>query len=86
MNVYKGFLYIKLGRVGTRSEGPDYYLQTKNRDYELKFEERENHEPDYRLEFYSRRYVEITGKTVSEKVHIEKIKELPESPFHTEPN
>ena len=84
MYVYKGFLYIKLGRIGTRSEGPDYYLQTKNKDYELKLEERENHKPDYQLEFYNRQYVEITGKKVGEIINVEKIKELLESPFHQE--
>ena len=27
MATYQGYLFSKLGRVGTRSEGPDYFLQ-----------------------------------------------------------
>jgi hypothetical protein len=30
METLKGLVYIKQGRIGTRSEGPDYYLQTFN--------------------------------------------------------
>ena len=31
MGTFKGLVYIKNGRIGTKSEGPDYYLQTFNK-------------------------------------------------------
>ncbi len=57
MDTFKGLLYVKFGRVGSRSEGPDYYLQTKKGDYDLLYQKRNLWEPDYHLEFYCRRMV-----------------------------
>ncbi|MCA9635006.1 MAG: hypothetical protein KC420_03120 [Myxococcales bacterium] len=62
MAKYRGLVYVKHGRVGSRSEGPDYYLQTYKGDFLLRYGERTPWEPDYRLEFYGRRMVEIEGK------------------------
>ena len=31
MTELSGFLFLKLGRIGTRSEGPDYFLQQFDR-------------------------------------------------------
>lgn len=64
MAKFRGLVYIKHGRVGSRSEGPDYHLQTYRGDYLLRYGDRTPWEPDYRLEFYGRRMVEIEGKFV----------------------
>jgi len=63
MESYKGLVFVKQGRIGSRSEGPDYYLQTKEGEYLL--ERKTVHEgfrPDYFLEFYCRKFVAIDGK------------------------
>lgn len=60
----KGLLYVKHGLVGTKSEGPDYWLQTTQGDCQLRFGERHHWEPDYRLEFHDRQMVEVTGVMV----------------------
>ena len=62
MATFKGVVYMKHGRVGSRSEGPDYYLQTKKKDFLLKYHERNLWEPDYKLEFFNRRMVEVEGE------------------------
>ncbi len=62
MRRFRGLLFIKHGRVGTRSEGPDYYIQTSGRELLLCYEKRNLWEPDYHLEFYNRRMVEIIGR------------------------
>ncbi|MBK7537710.1 MAG: hypothetical protein IPI49_20515 [Myxococcales bacterium] len=59
---YFGLVYVKHGRVGTRSEGPDYYLQTGRGDLLLHYEQRNLWEPDYKLEFFARQFVEVEGK------------------------
>ena len=58
---FSGLVYVKQGRVGTRSEGPDYFLQTARSDLPLRFGERYAWEPDYRLEHFGRRIVEVDG-------------------------
>lgn len=57
----RGLLYIRHGRVGTRSEGPDYFLQTVHGDYSLRLNLREPWQLDYELEFYNRKIVDVTG-------------------------
>jgi len=64
LNSYKGLLYVKHGRVGSKSEGPDYYIQTFRADYLLQYKERFLWLPDYHLEFYCRRMVEVKGKII----------------------
>lgn len=61
MTNFRGLLYVKHGRVGTKSEGPDYYLQTWRGDFLVQGAERHLWQPDYRLEFFARRMVEIDG-------------------------
>lgn len=56
----RGLVYVKHGSVGTRSEGPEYFLQTRDGDYRL-IKESEPWKPDYHLEFYHRRMVEVRG-------------------------
>jgi len=77
MATFKGLLYVKHGRVGTRSEGPDYYLQTSDGDFLLQYKKRNLWEPDYHLEFYCRRMVGVTGEIQEKKFiqvkHIEEI-------------
>lgn len=61
MTKIRGLLYVKHDRVGTRSEGPDYWLQTYRGDVRLVDGERAPWQPDYRLEFFVRRMVEVEG-------------------------
>jgi len=61
MAKFCGLLYVKQGRVGSKSEGPDYYLQTWRGEYLVRDAERLLWQPDYRLEFFARRMVEIEG-------------------------
>ncbi|HTX97402.1 MAG TPA: hypothetical protein VME67_22730 [Mycobacterium sp.] len=63
---YRGLLYIKHGRLGTKSEGPDYWLQTADGEYLLRFHDRAAWEPDFELEFYNRRIVEVDGEQPGE--------------------
>ena len=37
---FKGLLYVKHGRIRNKSEGPDYWLQTLDREYLLRIHER----------------------------------------------
>ena len=60
--VFKGFLYVKRGRIGTRLEGPDYWLQTSGDEFMLRFHDRTLWEPDFQLEFYNRHIVGVTGE------------------------
>jgi hypothetical protein len=64
MSRFRGLVYVKHGRVGSRSEGPDYYLQTYRADFLLRYQERHPWQPDYALEFYGRHMVEIEGTLV----------------------
>ncbi|MDD3247606.1 MAG: hypothetical protein PHF18_12260 [Methanosarcina sp.] len=66
METFKGFVYVKQGRVGSKSEGPDYYLQTLNKEFLLKYADRNLWEPDYYLEFFCRKFVEVNGKILQE--------------------
>lgn len=61
METFQGLIYVKIGRIGSRSEGPDYFLQTAKAEFPLKYEERNLWMPDYHLEFFSRRMVKVTG-------------------------
>lgn len=58
---FRGLVYVKIGRIGLRSEGPDYFLQTAKEEVPLRYERRNPWEPDYHLEFYGRRMVKVTG-------------------------
>ena len=49
MGTFKGLVYVKHGRVGSKSEGPDYYLQTCDGEYLLKYVDRCLWKPDYLL-------------------------------------
>jgi hypothetical protein len=77
MTNFRGLLYVKHGRVGTRSEGPDYYLQTWRGDLLVRDAERFPWQPDYRLEFFARRMVEIDGILEGDAtIRVERIAEL----------
>ena len=77
LNLYKGLLYVKHGRVGTRMEGPDYYLQTFKGDYLLQYKGRLSCEPDYYLKFYCRKMAEVKGKiTENMTIQVEDIHEI----------
>jgi len=61
METFRGLVYVKLGRLGSKSEGPDYFLQTAKAELLLKYEKRNYWMPDYHLEFFNRRMVKVTG-------------------------
>ena len=65
---FRGLVYVKHGRIGSRSEGPDYYLQTEDHEYLLKLHERHPKNPDYELGFYARRIVLVTGELIEKPV------------------
>jgi hypothetical protein len=75
MSDYKGLVYMKHGRVGSRSEGPDYFLQTKTGEFRLNFSNRLPFEPDYHLAFYCGKIVLITGEAVNDEITVEHINE-----------
>jgi len=62
VEIFEGLVYVKYGRIGSKSEGPDYYLQTWDREFLLKYRDRGPWELDYYLEFFCRKFVEVTGK------------------------
>lgn len=67
MATFKGLVYVKHHAVGSKSEGPAYFLQTKKKDYTLRYDlDRPLYEPDYYLEFYVRSIVEIEGEASEE--------------------
>jgi len=77
MTKFSGLLYVKHGRVGSKSEGPDYYLQTWRGDYLVRDAERLLWQPDYRLEFFNRRMVEIEGSLADvATIYVARISEL----------
>jgi hypothetical protein len=77
MATFSGLVYVTHGRVGSRSEGPDYHLQTGHGDYLLHYKKRNLWEPDYHLEFFGRRMVEVEGKLVDACiVQVESIHEI----------
>ena len=76
---FKGLVYVKHGRIGSDSEGPDYYLQTFDREYLLEYSDRYLWEPDYYLEFFCRKFVEVTGEldeATKNTIKVKSIKEI----------
>jgi heat shock protein HslJ len=75
--ILKGLIFIKHGQVGTRSEGPEYHIQTRKADFILKYDESRNPwEPDYRLEYYNRMMVEIDGVSQGSYVLVKSIQKI----------
>jgi len=68
MEIFKGLVYVKHGRIGSKSEGPDYYLQTWDMEYMLKYADRNLWNPDYYLEFFCRDFVEVSGEVYTETI------------------
>jgi hypothetical protein len=68
MEIFKGLVYIKHGRIGSKSEGPDYYLQSWDMEYMLKYADRNLWNPDYYLEFFCRKLVEVNGEIHKETI------------------
>jgi hypothetical protein len=76
MTTLRGLVFVKQGRIGTRSEGPDYYLQTKELEYPLARKTEDLvFKPDYMLEFYCRKWVEIEGSVMKKGITIDTIRE-----------
>ena len=78
METLKGLVYVKHGRIGSKSEGPDYYLQTFDRECLLKYADRHLWELDYYLEFFCRKFVEVTGEHDEDTntIKVKSIKEI----------
>jgi hypothetical protein len=73
---YRGLIFIRQGRIGSKSEGPDYYLQTKDDEYLLgRKTETSVFLPDYFLEYYCRKWVEIEGPLMKKGLIVETIHE-----------
>lgn len=67
-NEFNGFLFSKLSNIGTRSEGPSYYLQYRNYK-EIKIIKHANlWERDSVLEKFLGRNVQITGYTTQKMI------------------
>lgn len=81
---FQGLLYVKMGRIGSRSEGPDYFLQTAKAEIPLEYDERQLWMPDYHLEFFNRRMVKITG-SFNDKIFAVKVIEEILSPNLPQP-
>lgn len=73
---FSGLVFIKHGRIGTKSEGPDYYLQTKKHEYVLNHEREFVFKPDYFLEFFCRKMVEVTGILAGNEIKVSNIIEI----------
>jgi hypothetical protein len=76
MPVFKGLVFVKHGRVGTKNEGPDYFLQTRQGDVLLQYAERKPWETDSKLESYGRKMVQIEGESVDNILHVKSIVEI----------
>lgn len=61
VETFQGLVYVKIGRIGSKSEGPDYFLQTAKAELQLEYEQRTPWTPDYHLELFNRRMVRVTG-------------------------
>jgi hypothetical protein len=76
MGLYKGLVFVKQGRIGTKSEGPDYFLQTKDHEYLLgRKTVQELFKHDYFLEYYCRKWIEIEGELVQNNLTVKTIRE-----------
>ena len=73
---FKGLVYVKIGRIGSRSEGPDYYLQTARGEFPLRYQQRNLWQPDYHLEFFNRRKVAVTGTLNDKIITVKTIEEI----------
>lgn len=62
MGTYKGLIYMKHLALGSRNEGPDYWLQTIDRDYQL-HKTSQLPQPDLRFDPLIGHIVEIAGNT-----------------------
>ena len=74
--IVRGLLYVKHQNVGTRSEGPAYFLQTTGGDLALAMNERAPWQPDYELEFYARAIVEVDGSMEGAQLKVHGIHRL----------
>ncbi len=84
IHVFAGLLFVKHGRVGTRSEGPDYFLQTPRGEYGVVYGERRPWQRDEALEALSRNMVAVRGTLEGETIRVERIEAI-ETPRLPEP-
>jgi serpin B len=76
VHVFGGLLFVKHGRVGTRSEGPDYFLQTPRGEYGLVYGQRHPWEHDEALEKLSRKMVAVRGTLEAGTIRVERIEAI----------
>ena len=80
MKKFSGFLFAKLDRIGSKSEGPEYYLQQWNDDCSITWD---NHiekkadawETDPKLHAYLAKKATLTGNLSETTIKYEKIKD-----------
>lgn len=79
MAQFDGYLFSKLALIGTRSEGPAYFLQQW--DYGEFLVEKRSYpwKPDPQLHPFLNKKVTITGEIGEEGIHYYKIKDLAEA-------
>ncbi|MCX6677440.1 MAG: hypothetical protein NTU95_05785 [Methanothrix sp.] len=70
---FSGLVFVKQGRVGSRSEGPDYYLQTKKHEYVLSYKRGSLFEPDPFLESFCGKMVEVIGTQDGNEIKVSSI-------------
>ena len=73
---FSGLVLIKQGRIGSRSEGPDYYLQTKKHEYILNYKRGSLFETDPFLESFSGKMVEVIGIQEGNEIKVSSIIEI----------
>ncbi len=61
---FKGLIFVVYAAIGTRSEGPQYLLQVSGKEFFILRSEAKQHpwDWDWNIEYFSRRFVEVTGK------------------------
>lgn len=74
LKVFEGYLFAKLARLGSKSEGPEYYLQMKDGKELLVLKKTELWEEDPALEEFLGERVEILGEWVEKGIEYKRVK------------
>ena len=83
MSLFKGFVYSKLHSMGTRSEGPAYFLEVyppEPRDYRIVYKDCFLWQDDPELHKFLAKKVKIDGDLNTENPDILKIKTIEQLP------
>jgi hypothetical protein len=73
---FKGLIFVVYAAIGTKSEGPQYLLQVSDKELFILRSDAKQHpwDWDWNIEYFSRRFVEVTGKKKG-------FEESPDKPF-----